>query len=51
VTKIYEQKPTTLSYSFSAQDSSKNVTTINVTVTIGNPELETIAAANTDGAW
>lgn len=50
VRKIYEQKPTQLSYVFSAQDSSKNVTTINVVVTIENPELETTSATNTDGA-
>lgn len=50
IKKIYEQKPTTLSYTFSAQDSSKNVTTINVVVMIDKPELETTSANNTDGA-
>ena len=50
ITKIYEQKPTTLKYTFSALDSSNNVTTINVTVMIQNPELETVSATNTNGA-
>jgi FG-GAP-like repeat len=50
ITKIYEQKPKTLKYTFSALDSSNNATTINVTVTIQNPELETISATNTNGA-
>jgi hypothetical protein len=50
ITKIYEQKPKTLKYSFSAVDSSNNPTTINVTVTIQNPELETISATNTNWA-
>jgi hypothetical protein len=50
ITKIYEQKPKTLNYVFSALDSSNNPTTISVTVVIQNPELETISATNTDGA-
>jgi hypothetical protein len=48
ITKIYEQKPKTLKYTFSALDSSNNATTINVTVDIQNPELETISASNTE---
>jgi len=51
ITKIYEQVPQTLQYTFAAVDSSNNTATVTVSVKLDSPQLETTTATPTDGSW